>query len=50
MIEGDLRRGSGVWTKDGLLRQREETAYGLAGCLELWIRNGNGKGRVQTKG
>lgn len=35
LIESDLRRGGGVWTKEGLLRQREETADGLAGCLEL---------------
>ncbi|WP_068783017.1 phosphotransferase family protein [Paenibacillus phocaensis] len=35
LIEGDLRRGGGVWTIEGLLRQQEETADGLAGCLEL---------------
>ncbi|MEC2342919.1 phosphotransferase family protein [Paenibacillus barengoltzii] len=40
LIEGDLRRGGGVWTKEGLLRQREETAKGLAGCLELLENHG----------
>lgn len=40
LIESDLRRGGGVWTKEGLLRQREETANGLAGCLELLENHG----------
>lgn len=35
LIEGDLHRGGGVWTTEGLLRQREETLDGLDGCLEL---------------
>ncbi|MGG6309474.1 phosphotransferase [Paenibacillus macerans] len=35
LIEGDLRRGDGVWTREGLLRQKEEAAASLAGCLEL---------------
>lgn len=40
LVESDLRRGGGVWTKEGLLRQREETAKGLTGCLELLENHG----------
>lgn len=44
LIEGDLRRGGGIWTKEGLLRQREETLDGLDGCLKLLehLRSANG--------
>jgi thiamine kinase-like enzyme len=41
LIEGDLQRGGGVWTIEGLLRQREETADSLAGCLELLENQGS---------
>ncbi|MBW4838958.1 MAG: aminoglycoside phosphotransferase family protein, partial [Paenibacillaceae bacterium] len=40
LIESDLRRGGDVWTKEGLLRQREETATGLTGCLGLLENHG----------
>lgn len=41
LIEGDLQRGGGVWTIEGLLRQREETADSLARCLELLENQGS---------
>ncbi|UVI30065.1 phosphotransferase family protein [Paenibacillus spongiae] len=34
LIDGDIRRGSGLWPMSALLRQRQETAASLLQCLE----------------
>lgn len=35
LIQGDLRRGDSVWPRGGLVRQWDEAAANLAGCLAL---------------